>query len=217
MWWHDAINIVGSRSNHMNIQIICCLVSLQAFGDLVLQSKVMYLFAKLAYNEAQYGQAVNLCLEAQVTPSGWGWGGVEVLGGGSGGWRGRDVVSGEIVHVWKVPSRDNNNNNNNDNNNNNNNNNGRNGSFLRCWLPHRGKAQGFKLMTSHLRSFDTAKVPHAHSATKATPDVIGCRVCTTETRCFGSERYRWWPSVISTTTGSLCRTGASRQATTTND
>ena len=63
-------------------------MSLQAFGDLVLQSKVMYLFAKLAYNEAQYGQAVNLCLEAQVTPGG--------VGGG--GW-GRDVVSGEIEHV----------------------------------------------------------------------------------------------------------------------
>ena len=29
----------------------------------------------------------------------------------------------------------------NNNNNNNNNNNGRNGSFLRGWLPHRGKAQ----------------------------------------------------------------------------
>ena len=33
------------------------------------------------------------------------------------------------------------NNNNNNNNNSNNNNNGRNGSFLRGWLPHRGKAQ----------------------------------------------------------------------------
>ena len=44
-------------------------VHLQAFDDKPLVARILYLFAKLSYAEAQYGQTVNLCLEAQVS---WG-------------------------------------------------------------------------------------------------------------------------------------------------
>ena len=40
---------------------------LQAFDDKPLVARILYLFAKLSYAEAQYGQTVNLCLEAQVS------------------------------------------------------------------------------------------------------------------------------------------------------
>ena len=38
----------------------------QAFDDKPLVSRILFLFGKLSFAEAQYGQTVNLCLEAQV-------------------------------------------------------------------------------------------------------------------------------------------------------
>ena len=37
-----------------------------AFDDAPLKGRVLYLLARLSYQEAQYGQAIILCLKAQV-------------------------------------------------------------------------------------------------------------------------------------------------------
>ena len=37
-----------------------------AFEDVPLQARALYLLACLAFEEAQYGQAVNLCKKSQV-------------------------------------------------------------------------------------------------------------------------------------------------------
>lgn len=39
---------------------------MQAFSDTTLQGHIMYLFGKLAFEEAQFGQATNFCKAAQV-------------------------------------------------------------------------------------------------------------------------------------------------------
>ena len=66
--WTDTAEILIRQGHYQSARDFLneANIAAQSFEDVPLQAKILYLLGMLSFEEAQYGQVVNLCKKAQV-------------------------------------------------------------------------------------------------------------------------------------------------------